>query len=332
LVSERGKLLAWVNITGVPFSKDDTYAVLKDSGNVVFVSLPVMREVGEGTPGAVYIDGVNPKTGAVYEDIKGWWILTWAENFDVPTIISWRSKGKSSFWQMFMLDIEIAKTAGLVYYLYPADKIGFDLPTYGGADPTGFDDDREVGGKKRSNFALCYLSKLAQGGAVVAGGFLKDCGILEAKDAILQAQTTFTHWRTTAVEDVGVGKVFKNYLRTDTRVKVQASDLSNPENGKGIQNKALRFQNEVHPWLESMVIRISDAETPYLMALRRLCDNFYDLDSKDPGWDAGDALYHAAKLIPDVLRTIEQQNISPQAMNQRGGLYHPLAGGRPYGR
>jgi hypothetical protein len=94
----------------------------------------------------------------------------------------------------------------------------------------------------------------------------------------------------------------------------------------------LRFQNEVHPWLESMVIRLSDAETPYLMALRRLCDNFYDLDPSDPGWDAGDALYHAAKLIPDVLRTVNQDDISPQAMTERGGLYHPLAGGRPNGR
>ena len=232
---------------------------------------------------------------------------------------------------MFMLDIETAKTAGLRYYLYDHKDIGFNLPMVGGADPTGVDPDREVGGKKRSSFALCYLGKLPMGGAVVVDGYLKPCGIIEAKDAMLQAQTVFPNWRTTGVENVGVGKVFLQYLRTDPRVRVQDSNLRGVGGG-GIKSKEDRFLTETHPWLENAVIRISDAPTPYNMALRRLCDNFFDLDKHDEAWDAGDALYHAAKLIPEVLRQPVHENLNPVAMNQRGGLWHPLSGGRPNGR
>jgi hypothetical protein len=328
LVSERGKLLAWVNITGVPFSKDDTYAVLKDSGNVVFVSLPVMKRAPEGE--GAYIDGINPKTGVVYEDIRGWWILTWAENFDVPTIISWRSKGKSSFWQMFMLDIEIAKTAGLRYYSYD-QEVGFDLPMVGGADPTYVVKDAEVGGKKRSSFALCHLGKLPMGGAVVADGVLRQTGITGAKDDIKQAQTIYRNWRTTGVENVGGGAVFIQYLRTDSSIRVVDSGLT--WEGKGrMKSKPDRILIELSPWLESAVIRISSKKSPYLDTLRRGLDNFFDLSPDDEAWDALDSLYHAAKLIPEVLRQPVSENISPAALGARGGLWHPLSGGRPNGR
>jgi len=330
LVMEKGKLSAWVNITGVPFSKDDTYAVLRESGGVVFFSLPVMRRAPEGQ--GTFIDGVNQEKGVTYDDITGWWYLTWPENFTAEVIINWRSKGKSMFWQMYMLDIEIAKTAGLRYYLYDHKAISYDWVTVGGADPTNVEPDREVGGQKRSNFALCYLAKLPQGGAVVIDGVLKPCGIMDAKDAILQAQTMFPNWRTTGVENIGGGAVFLQYLRLDSRVRAIGSDLSSPDH-KRIADKKTRFLTETHPHLENAVIRISDLETPYNMALRNLCDNFFDLDTKHPSMDAGDALYHAAKLIPEVLRTVAQSNLNPHAMANRGGLYHPLAGGvKPYGR
>jgi len=88
--------------------------------------------------------------------------------------------------------------------------------------------------------------------------------------------------------------------------------------------------------LENAVILISDEENEYNMALRFLCDNFFDIDwsRSNEAIDAGDALYHAAKAFPDVLRhSVQQGNISPAAMmNNRGGLWHPLSGGRPNGR
>lgn len=301
VIREHGKLLTWIIMTGVPFAKDDTYQVLRDSGGCTFVSVPAMRRAAEGTEGAVYIDGVNPSNGATYEDIKGWWVLTWPENFGVDAVYFWRSKGKSMFWQMFMLDIEIAKTAGLTYYLYDEKSIEIGIPMYGGADPTNVEPDKEVGGKKRSSFALCHLGKLPQGGAVVVDGFLKPCGIVDAKEAILTAQTIYPNWRTTAVENVGGGAVFLQYLHTDARVKAIASDLLSPTDKK-LRDKTERFDKEVAPWLENAVLRISTRETPYNMALRRLCDNFFDLPETCEEKDAGDALYHAIKQMPEVFR------------------------------
>lgn len=329
LVSEHGKLLAWVNITGVPFAKDDTYHVLRESGGVVSVNLPVMVRAPEGQ--GVYIDGLNREKGVVYEDIRGWWDLTWPENFTPEVIVNWRAKGKSSFWQMFMLDIEIAKSAGLRYYSYDTEP-GFELPMVGGADPTNVTKDTEVGGKKRSKWALCHLGKLPQGGAVVVDGVLRECGITGAKDDIRQAQTTYKNWRTTGVENVGGGAVFIQYLRTDPSIRVVDSGLT--WNGKGrMKSKPDRVLLELSPWLENAVIRISSRRSPFLDTLRRGLDNFFDLAPDDEAWDVLDSLYHAAKLIPEVLRTPAEDNLAPAAMNGRGGLWHPLAGGvRPNGR
>jgi hypothetical protein len=328
VLREHDKLLTRVIMTGVPFAKDDTYAVLKQSGGTHFTSLPVMKRAPEGQ--GAYIDGINPKTGVVYEDIVGWWFLTWAENFGVKSIINARSEGKSAFWQMFMLDIEIAKTSGLRYYSYDEDP-GFELPMVGGADPTNVAKDTEVGGKKRSKWALCHLGKLPQGGAVVVDGVLRECGITGAKDDIKQAQTIYRNWRTTGVENVGGGAVFIQYLRTDSSIRVVDSGLT--WEGKGrMKSKPDRVLLELSPWLENAVIRISSRRSPYLDTLRRGLNDFFDLAPDDEAWDVLDSLYHAAKLIPEVLRTPVTENLNPHAMAQRGGLYHPLAGGKPHGR
>ena len=306
-------------MTGVPFANDDTYAILKQSGGVSFSSLPAMKRVAEGTEGAVYIDGINPNTKVVYDDIVGFWILTEPKLMNVEQVINERSRGKGAFWQMYMVDIAIAKSSPLIYYLYPHDKISYDWPTVGGADPTNVEPDKEVGGQKGSNFALCYLAKTPEGGAVVIDGVLKRMGIVAAKDAILQAQTIFKNWRTTGVENVGGGAVFLQYLRTDPKVKCQDSDLSNPDK-KRIADKKTRFLTQTHPWVESAVIRISDLETPFNMALRYLCDNFWDVDVKHPSMDAGDALFHAAKLIPEILRIPKNKDISPDGMKRKVGI------------
>lgn len=326
VVRKDDKPVAPIELTGVPFAKDDSYQILRHSGGVRYVSMPVMTKAVEGE--GVYIDGVNAKTGAVYEDIVGWWHLTAPEIFGVKSILEVRSLGKAPFWQMYMIDIEQAKNAGLTYYSYDHHRIGFNLPTYGGADPTGIDPDREVGGKKHSSFALCYLCKLPDGGAVVKDGVLKPMGIENAKNTILNAQSMFgENWKGTGVEDVGVGKMFLQYLHLDSRIVAFSSNLKTPGK-KGVSDKLTRFIYEVGAHLESGVIRISDERTPFLDALRYGLENFTDLDPKKPheALDAMDSLYHAAKMMPEVLRKDVSDDISPSGLSNRGGLWHPLMG------
>jgi hypothetical protein len=227
---------------------------------------------------------------------------------------------------MYMIDIDIAKSAGLTYYLYPHQEIGFDLPTAGGADPTSTDPDFEVGGNKRSSFALAYLCKLIRGGLVLKDGYLKPVGFMGAKDAMLQAQSMFKNWKTCGVEDVGVGKAFQQFLRLFPGVQWVSSNIIDP---KGmIRDKRTRIEAELSPWLENGIIKISDEQTKYNMAIRYGLDNFFDLDFKKPheSIDALDGLYHAAKRFPEVLRESISDDISPQGLNERGGLWHPLYG------
>lgn len=328
VIRENEKLVTWVVITGVPFAKDDTYQVLRFGGGCVFVRVPVMTRAAEGEPGAVYLDGKNEEMGVTYDDLVGWWKLTWAENFGIKTILFWRAKGKSTFWQMFMVDIETAKSQGLTYYSYPHTDIGFDLPTAGGADPTSVDPDYEVGGQKRSSFAHAWVCKLIKGGLVLKGGTLKPMGFMKAKDAIYQAQSMFKNWITTGVEDVGVGKAFMQFLRNFPDIMFVPSNIIDPHGV--IRDKRTRIEAELSPWLENGVVKISDENTPYLNAVRYGLDNFFDLDFKRPheSIDALDGLYHAVKRFPEVLRdSVNSDNISPDEMKQqKGGLWHPLFG------
>jgi hypothetical protein len=326
-IRENDRLKTRVALTGVPFADDDTYAILQQTGDAIYYLLPVMRRAAEGAPGAVYIDGLNPVTGVEYEDIKGWWYLTWPDNFGVKSILSERAKGKSAFWQMLMLDIKQAKSAGLIYYLYDHSKVSYNWLTKGGADPTNVVKDKEVGGNKRSNFALCFLALNPMGKLVVVDGVLKQCGIVEAKDEIKRAQTMFPRWQVTGVENVGGGAVFLQYLRTDPKVRVVDSNLTFTGKGK-VKAKADRINLELSPWVEAGFITFSDADTPYLRALKRLFDKFFDLSPEDEAWDAGDALYHAAKLYPEVLRVPNNSgtlNPTEQMQNARRGLAHPMA-------
>jgi len=117
-----------------------------------------------------------------------------------------------------------------------------------------------------------------------------------------------------AVEDVGVGKVFKQTLQRNHRIRVVASGLKDITDGK-ISSKRDRVL-QTHKWFESGVVKISDADTPFLNALRRLFEKFYDLDPKhDSSFDAFDAVFHALRNMPDILR--EEKPGLPSERRQR---------------
>src|SRR5690349_12392158 len=161
------RLSTWVLGIGVPWATDDAYATMVNAGYGLILT-PAMRRAMEGEEGAVYIDGFNAATNVTYEDIKGWWILTWPENFGVQAIIQERSFGKSEFWQMIMLDLATASTGKLIFHQFPHEQIDEHWPMVGGCDPTSFDE--ALVDKKTSHFALGYGAKRPMGGLVLAGG------------------------------------------------------------------------------------------------------------------------------------------------------------------
>lgn len=316
VIRENDKLSTWVLGIGVPWASDDGYQTMVNAG-YGFIQTPAMRKSLEGE--GIYIDGMNKTTGVIYDDIKGWWTLTFPEIFGVQAIIQERSFGKAEFWQMIMLDLATAATGKLTYHEIPAEQIEAKWVTLGGCDPTSFDETVAEG--KSSHFALGYIAKRPLGGLAVVDGVLERCTMLQAENYILSAQNKFMNWLFTAVENVGVGKIFIQSLRRNSLLRIVASGLKGISDAR-VRGKKDRFLVDVAPLLEDGTILLSNADTPYLNAIRRLCNHFFDLSEHDPAWDAGDSLYHAVKAAPDSI----QRNVIAAQERRHRRSQHPLTG------
>ena len=300
VIKENDKMITWLIAVGTPWALDDAYYTMKNTGQYEFISIPAMTRAAEGE--GTYVDGVN-RDGAIFEDIIGWWNFTFPQHFGVRSVIKERADGKQSFWQMIMLDLAASSTGRLIYYEYPEKDIRYDWFTIGGVDPTTFEEAQE--GNRNSHFALAYVSKLPTGGAVIVDGVLEQCSQTQAENYILAAQGKFTNWQFSAVENVGVGKVFLQTLQRNSRIIAIPSGLKGVTDGK-IASKRDRVI-QTHKWFENGMIRISNADTKFLNALRRLFEKFYDLDPKhDYSFDAWDAVYHALRNMPEVLSVADE--------------------------
>lgn len=313
-VRKADKLDTWVLFVGVPWpGKYDIHQALKETGFFVCLTVPAMKRAPDGQ--GVYLDAINPTTGQIYEDIKGWWILTEPERFGVNSIMAERASGKFAFWQMIMMDIQAARAGGLPYYSidYTAEQAVLDkIPVQGGVDPS--DTDKEEETQKQSSFALAYVGKLPMGGAVVLDGVVGKKSVNQGAMHIAEAQTRFPGWLFTAVENTGIGRLYvKLYRLVNPQLRIIPSDLNLEKTGQS-RHKEDRIRNELGPWLENMRIRISSERTDFLDTLRYGLDNYVDLitDTHNPAWDVLDSVYHAVKAMPDVIQTpLSRDDISP---------------------
>jgi hypothetical protein len=304
-IREKDRLVTWVLGVGVPWAEDDSLEIMANSGQYESETLPAMRESFEGEPGAVYIDGRNRVTGAIYEDIVGWWILEWPERYGIESIISDRALGKSDFWQMIMMDIHKAKSGGLRYYTYPHEKIdptwlhsgGCDFATLG---VTG------KGDPGRSLFALPYGAKTPLNQLVVVDVVLEQCTQAQAEQYMANSHKKYRNWRPGVFEGDGSGEqYFMFFLQRNPGAKwtMQKS---------GGKAKLYRQEKEMGPWLENATVLISDAPTPGLIALRKALDDFPEGNN-----DVRDGCYWLCRAFPEVL-------VMPQA-REGEGLAHPGA-------
>ena len=298
VIKKNDKMDTWLIAVGTPWANDDAYYTMKNTGQYNFISIPAMVAAKESDEGAVYCDGKN-RDGVIFEDIVGWWKLNFPEYFGINSVIKERADGKASFWQMIMLDLATSSTGRLKYYEFPESHVNLDWVMIGGADPTNvFSENVE---NKGSFFALAYVAKNPLGGAIIVDGVLERCSQLQAENYILAAQSRFSGWQFTAVGNIAGGAGFIQTLQRNAMIRVVASGLKGISDAK-IRSKKDRWINDAARWFEDGTVKISSADTPFLNALRRLFDKFYDLDPKhDYSFDAGDAVYHALKNMPDVL-------------------------------
>ncbi len=287
-IRDADRLVTWVLAAGVPWAEDDSLEVMANSGQYESETLPAMRKAVEGEKGAVYIDGINRVTGAVYDDIVGWWVLAWPEHYGIESIISDRALGKADFWQMIMMDIKTAKTAGLRYYLYPHDRIDPTWLHSGGVDFATLKDARPDAG--RNKFAKVEGAKTPLNQLVVTDVIVEQCTQSQAEEYMANSHKRHKNWRSGVFEGDGAGEQF--YLFFVQRNPGAKWSIKKT----GGKAKRFRQEHEMGPWLENGTVMISDAPTDGLLALRKALDDFPDGNN-----DVRDGLYWLCHAFPEVL-------------------------------
>jgi len=288
MAQPRGKkMITWTIAVGTPWTDDDAYYYLKSTGEFDFHATPVMREISadeaEETPDVTYIDHL---------DLVGWYVLTWPERFDVERICVWRNRtGKRGFARMFELDLKKSKETGLKFFTYPAERIEATWAFGGGCDYASVRDRlAKADNKNRDFFALAYGAQIPTGGAVIFDGVVGHRTQAGGEAEIEKAQGIFPNWGWTVVEGDGKSEEFITVLQLKPHLRIIPMMTA----GKG---KHLRQERQMAPWFEIGLIRISDADTPFLNMLRRAFDNYPDGND-----DVRDAVYWYCRSIPHVLQ------------------------------
>jgi len=283
------KLLTWLIAVGTPWNEDDAYHYLKATGEYLFKQIPLLVSASEGDEGAVHIDGRHPE-GYVFHDIVGWWIITWPEQYSPEDIIRLRAKTtKRGFARMYLLDLIAAKEGGLSFQLYPADAIEYDWIACGGVDYASIRHRLERNTTNRDLFAMAYLLKVPTGGAVIVGGVAGHYTQSGALDQVEIAQNTFKNWRYAVVEDIAKGEVFIDTLLLYPHLRIFPKPPGNV-------NKHLRQEKILGPVLQTGIVRVSDADTPFLNLLRKALDDYPDGSD-----DARDAALNAVQGFPELM-------------------------------
>ena len=273
------KMITWPVVIGTPWTEDDVYQDIKNTGEFSFSEVPIMREVAEGE--GTYIE---------HGKLKGWYKFANPERTSSATIKRlYNRSGHKEFMRMYMLDTSVKMEGeGLEFHLYPHDKIDFTWPMVCGVDYMSMIKDANVDLKNRAYYAQAYLFKMPDGRAVVGDGWHGRPTQAEAETRMGQAQSFYRH-KMTVFEGDGKGEeALQVFLRNPNLTIVPMMTK-----GKG---KVERLERQLGPWLENGRILISDGDTPFLNFLRKCLDKY-------PQWykDPIDAVYWAARGMPEVL-------------------------------
>lgn len=267
----------WKVFIGTPWVDNDVLQYCISTGEFEHISTPVVD--GEGA-------------------------LAWPNVFTEDAIEKQRRlAGSLEFARMFLLDLTAAKNRVFKYQEFPSSVIKAHWPMCGGVDYASNMDAYKNKAGKGDYFAMAYLAKLPDGGAVVVDGVLERCTQGQAEEYVKRAQEVWPNWRTSGVESVGKGDDFVQVIKRNPGLRIS------PQHS-GRRSKEVRLEKELSPWFENGTVRISDAETPFLNELRSEFDS-YPNHTHD---DAMDAVYYALRVMPDVLVMPRGDDELPEAV------------------
>lgn len=258
------QMLTWNIFVGTPWNEDDVYHFIRKTGEFHFVRVPAMYPLlpGDVVPGDKEVHEFN------HQDLQGSWVLNWPERFDKDTAVRWYNKvAKRGFWRMFLLDLTGASEFGIRYYSYPHEQIDLSWPIVGGVDYASVLNDAQRTSRNRSFFAMYYGAKLPNGGIVIVDGIMKRVMQHEAERYMEAAENLYPGYQYTVFEADGKGEEALAVFQRNPNLHLHPVKTG----GRG---KSTRLDREMSPWIENGSIRISDADTPALNALRKALDDF----------------------------------------------------------
>jgi hypothetical protein len=277
---------SWVVFVFTPWKENDPVVTITDGEDWIHIKTPLLIPVSQKNPGAFNIPQDDPTR---------WYLSAWPELFPVPTIMTRRRlSGKTGFARMYMLDLSMVGGQMIIYQTYPANMIDPRWIMVGGVDYASISPSSKVSVHLRDYFCLVYVAKNPQGGAVIVGGVIDRPTSLVATSYVMRAQAIFPAWSHCAVETDGKSEEWFARMQLTPHLRLV------PVPTRGVR-KGFRIYDLLSPWLENGVVKVSDADTPFLNELRKEMQAYPDCEHDD----ALDAVYTALKTMPDVLKMEE---------------------------
>lgn len=286
IVEDGEEMLTWTIGVGTPWRDDDAYHMMRKSGEWEFFNLALLTPVLDEDEACDW-----EYDGSDFSDLFGRWVINWKEQVTPNVVLRYRRRsGMRDFARMYLLNLELSRETGLPFQHYPSEYVDPTWQYSAGCDFASVRDRfvSKVQLKNRTYFALCYGAKLPTGGAVVTGGLHGHYTQAQGEAAIEKIQNVFANFTTTVIEDDGKGEEFVNVLLRKPHLKIR------PMLTRGVAKRTR--QEKMGAWLETGVVKISDADTPFLNLLRAALDNYPDGND-----DVRDALYWFLRSIPEVL-------------------------------
>ena len=311
-----------------PWSKNppDVYQVMLATGRFKHIKMPVFKEDPEGE--------VIPPTNAEGQEALPEWVgkrvkLTWPEVFSMDRVIDMMYTYKTRFGQMALLDIDLSAPKNMRYQEFPADQIEWDKwPMTDGVDPVGVVDG--ISDKGISHFALAHLLHSPYNSLIIGDGIVEKCDAFAGEDHIVQSTRTYsrTH-KGTSIESNGVGAIFIGNITRNRGIKPHAHKVSELGQGSKIERQ-YRF---LQPLFASGAIKVSNADTPFLNAVRDYLENFPNFARDSYLLDVGDAIAIGALDVPQIwtriiTKSAEEQNIFKKNKTGIGSAWNSLAGAK----
>lgn len=277
------------------WDESDAYHILLETGLFNHIKTPILQFVDSG--GDAEFEGKPVK-------------LAWADGYPIESVRTYRHSNDAKTFKREYLCDEASDLDTL--YRYQSFKSAEVDPLWLaalGADPVGVLN----AGEGLSHFCALEGVLSAYNSLIVIDGILEKCGALQGEEYIVNAQGRYRNFLKSVIEGNGVGAVFASTVSRHPGMVVQTVKVQDIGRGKKL-DRQYKF---LEPLVRAGAVKVSDADTPILRAVRRYFDKFGSFDERDPLADLGDALVLLVYAFPSIWTKTVTSVPSAQTVTQR---------------